>query len=72
MRIRWIVVMAVLVVPGLAACSDPPQVDVQAPLDRGPDALPDGVTVSGEGEVEGAPDTLSVDLAVNDQAAHGW
>ena len=64
MRIRWIAVMAVLVLPGLAACSDPPKVDVQAPLDRGPDALPDGVTVSGEGEVEGAPDTLSVDLAV--------
>ena len=64
MTIRWVVVLAVLVVPGLAACSDPPRVDVQAPLDRGPDALPDGVTVSGDGEVEGAPDTLSVDLAV--------
>jgi uncharacterized protein len=64
-RIRWIAVLAVLVVPGLAGCSDPPQVEVQAPLDRGPDALPDGITVSGEGEVEGAPDTLTVDLAVN-------
>jgi uncharacterized protein YggE len=48
----------------LAACGEPAQVDVQAPLDRGPDALPDGITVSGEGEVEGAPDTLSVDLGV--------
>jgi len=48
----------------LAACGEPARVDVQAPLDRGPDALPDGITVSGEGEVEGAPDTLSVDLGV--------
>jgi uncharacterized protein YggE len=62
-------VMPVLCALGLAAvlataCGEPADVEVQAPLDRGPDTLPDGITVSGEGEVEGAPDTLSVDLGV--------
>lgn len=49
---------------GLLACGEPGDVQVQAPLDRGPDALPDGITVSGEGEISGAPDTLSADLGV--------
>jgi uncharacterized protein len=51
---------------GIAVACTPAasEVRVEAPLDRGPDALPDGITVSGEGEVEGAPDTLSVDLGV--------
>lgn len=49
----------------VGGCSEPANVDVAAPLDRGPDALPDGITVSGEGEVEGAPDTLTVDLGVS-------
>jgi uncharacterized protein YggE len=63
---RAVVLAGVVALAALTvACSDPAQVDVQAPLDRGPDALPDGVTVSGEGEVEGAPDTVSADLAVS-------
>lgn len=64
MKRWWTGVLVLAVVPALAACGRPAQVDVQAPLDRGPDALPDGITVSGEGEVQGAPDTLSVDLSV--------
>jgi uncharacterized protein YggE len=66
MRFRLVVVIGVVAL-GLVvtACGETPRVDVQAPLDRGPDTLPDGVTVSGEGEVEGAPDTLSVDLGVS-------
>lgn len=63
MRTRVVALMGVAVF-GLVACGEP-TVEVQAPLDRGPDALPDGITVSGEGEVEGAPDTLSVDLGVS-------
>jgi uncharacterized protein YggE len=63
---RAVVVAGVIAAAALiVGCSEPAQVDVQAPLDRGPDALPDGITVSGEGEVEGAPDTLSADLAVS-------
>lgn len=65
MKIRWIAVSAALLVPGLAACSAPAKVAVQAPLDHGPETLPDGITVSGEGDVEGAPDTLSVDLSAS-------
>lgn len=47
-----------------------PQVTVTAPAgqagtDRGPDDLPDGITVSGEGEVQGAPDTLTLRLGVS-------
>jgi len=66
MRIRSLVVIGVvgLATMGAAACGEPAQVEVQAPLDRGPDTLPDGITVSGDGEVEGAPDTLSVSLGV--------
>jgi uncharacterized protein YggE len=64
-RIRWAAVLAVVLVPGVMACSGPAKTEVSAPLDRGPDNLPDGITVSGEGEVEGAPDTLTVDLAVS-------
>lgn len=64
MKRWWIGALVVAMLPALAACGKPAQVDVQAPLDRGPDALPDGITVSGEGEVQGAPDTLSVDLTV--------
>jgi uncharacterized protein YggE len=59
-----VTVLALGLTVALAGCGQP-KVDVQAPLDRGPDALPDGITVSGEGEIEGAPDTLSVDLGVS-------
>jgi uncharacterized protein YggE len=63
---RAVVLTGIVAVATLTVgCSEPAPVDVQAPLDRGPDALPDGITVSGEGEVEGAPDTLSADLAVS-------
>lgn len=64
MRRLWtIALLPLLAVAG--ACSTPNDVTVEAPLDRGPDALPDGITVSGEGEVEGAPDTLTIDLGVS-------
>lgn len=50
----------------LGACaSDPAEVNVAAPLDRGPDDLPDGITVSATGEVEGAPDTMTVSIGVS-------
>ncbi|MCU0270913.1 MAG: SIMPL domain-containing protein [Acidimicrobiales bacterium] len=52
----------------VAACGqDPPQVTVNEaiPSDHGPDALPNGVTVSGEGEIEVAPDTLVVSFGVS-------
>jgi uncharacterized protein YggE len=67
MNVRHAVVLTGVVALATLAvgCSEPSQVEVLAPLDRGPDTLPDGITVSGEGEVEGAPDTLSADLAVS-------
>jgi uncharacterized protein YggE len=67
MKVQRAVVLAGVVALATlgVACSEPAPVEVQAPLDRGPDVLPDGITVSGEGEVEGAPDTLSADLAVS-------
>lgn len=55
----------------VAGCAQKaPQVTVttpagQAGTDRGPDDLPDGITVSGEGEVRGAPDTLTLSLGVS-------
>lgn len=66
---RWSRAVVATAIVGLAgvvtACAgEPAAVEVQAPLDRGPDTLPDGITVSGEGEVEGAPDTLTVGLGV--------
>ena len=81
---QWsrITVVAVAVVGLAAGCSDPPQVTVNEAdpgAAVGPESLPNGITVSGEGEVMGAPDTLavtygvslkrdSVDAAVNDAA----
>lgn len=81
---QWsrITVVAVAVVGLAAGCSDPPQVTVNEADPSaavGPESLPNGITVSGEGEVMGAPDTLavtygvslkrdSVDAAVNDAA----
>lgn len=56
---------ALAVVGGACSESEPTQVSVEAPLDRGPDDLPDGVTVSAEGEVTGAPDTMTVQIGVS-------
>jgi uncharacterized protein YggE len=56
---------------GLSGCAQKaPDVNISAPAgqagtERGPDELPDGITVSGEGEVQGAPDTLTVTLGVS-------
>ncbi len=84
MRTTPVLVAATVTVASLVTgCSEPPQVTVNeadAGATVGPEALPNGVTVSGEGEVMGAPDTLavtygvslvrdSVDAAVNDAAA---
>lgn len=49
----------------LAGCAEPSQVTVDAPADRGPDDLPDGITVAATGEVTGAPDTMTVDFGVS-------
>ena len=63
---RAAVVVGLAALVGVSACSsDPAQVNVAAPLDRGPDALPDGVTVEAVGEMEGAPDTMGIDFGVS-------
>lgn len=70
---KTLVAAAVLTLTVLtaAACSQqPPVVNVSgsptgtAP-DHGPDNLPNGITVSGEGKVTGKPDTLTVSFGVS-------
>lgn len=50
---------------GATACGSTPDVTVEASPGHGPDTLPDGITVSGEGEITGKPDTLSATISVS-------
>ncbi len=57
--------LAGVLITGAAACGSSPDVTIEASPGHGPDSLPDGITVSGEGEVNGKPDTLTATVSVS-------
>jgi uncharacterized protein len=67
MRVRTGVVGAALLAVlalGATACSDPPHVEVSAPQAISSTGVDDGITVTGSGQVQGTPDTLTTSFGV--------
>ncbi len=59
------VALAGLLIGATAGCGSTPDVTIEASPGHGPDSLPDGITVSGVGEVHGTPDTLTATVSVS-------